>query len=194
MNLNFVKQQTPLKVDGFDFINFHLEQYQEYFIPIKGRYSSDKLDPLYSKYSNCLSLTYMSINTWNVFLKLIPDHCGKLRTSSTYECPFTGYKHTSILPVCILSNDPLKYILHYSDSDGTRPPWYAEMACDASWNYKEEIFKVERYTHNVSKSFLGPGYTQMFYPNDGHASLDLIGIELDNGDTVLFLINKWYNK
>lgn len=195
MELTIVEQPVPFKMEHFDFLNCDLEDYYKYLKELPRSTSEKKVEEFLEQHSNCFILNYSGKDTWKVLSKIIPDDYELLKESSEYECPFTGFKHVSLWPVFILTPNPEDYIRKvYCTEEFDRLPWYADMACDASWNYDKELLSPASHLTRITKSFMGPGYTQMFYPNDGHSDFDLISINLSNGDSIVFLVLKWYNK
>jgi hypothetical protein len=68
---------------------------------------------------------------------------------------------------------------------------------DGEWNmsYREELSTPSCFTSNpATRAFLGSCSTQMFYPTDGSYCFDNITIQLDNGDSLLCVVIRWYNK
>lgn len=47
---------------------------------------------------------------------------------------------------------------------------------------------------NTDLITIGSGYTNAGNENDGHFDMEKIGINIDNGDTVMFVILRCYNK
>lgn len=183
---NPVQQEKKLSAKNFDFMNQGLNKFTEYFKDVK-------VNP----FSNRLDLEYLAIKPLERLKNILPDEfTEKLFKASSYKCPFNGYRHYSLIPVSILTEDPLYYIKLFHDvQDNVRSlPWYTNMACDPTWNKDEEITETDQYLNSVIRCAMGSGYTQTFYPNDGHFSHDVLGIEIDNGDILLFLVMKWYNK
>lgn len=181
-----VKQATKLKMSNFDFHNYELKKFDSYFLDIKK-----------NPFKNSLDLGYLSIKPLERLKNIVSDEfLDKLYKAAQYTCPFNGYRHHCIVPVSILTDNPLYYIKkhHVIVDDSTRTPWYTDMACDPTWNKDEEITETDQYLSSVILCAMGSGYTQTFYPNDGHFSHDVLGIEIDNGDILLFLVMKWYNK
>lgn len=181
-----VKSKTPYKIEYFDFLNDDLRQYTDYFVNLKD-----------NPFTNSLHLSYLSLKPWSTLKNILSeDEIKSIIYSSSYECPFNGYKHTSLVPVAILTDNPIDYIRLYNQINPVedRDLWYSEMACDPTWNKDDHINYVDQYINSINKALLGPGYTESFYPNDGHNSIDTVAIQLENGDYILFLILKWYNK
>lgn len=195
MSLTIVEQPTPLSLDRFDFVSHDLEDYCKYFKALPKQYEEKKLKALQEQYNNCYILNYSGKNTWNVLSKILPEDYELLKISSQYECPFTEFTHTSLWPAFILTENPIDYIRMVDCTEQyPKLPWYADMACDASWNYDKEVFKPSAYLSKISRSFIGPGFTQTFYPNDGNSDYALIAMDLSNGDTLVFVVLEWYNK
>lgn len=175
------KQTKKYNLSGFDFMNQNMINYIEFFREVKTNHRSNYINLEYFKYDVRKSL------------KGIIDHdfVNQLYQNSSYTCPFTGYKHNSLIPIAILTDKPIDYVIAHNGDDS---PWYAEMACDPTWYKEEDITNLCYNISSVSQSLIGPGYTSMFYPNDGGADKSIIGIDLENGDTIVFVILKWYNK
>lgn len=168
----------------FDHLNFELDKFDRYFINV------DK-----NPKSNSIKLSYFSTKPKLRLNGLIDqEFIDKLFAASAYKCPFNEYIHSSLSPVAILSDNPMQYIEMKREPESGLP-WWADMACDPTFlKEDDEDVIVETYLTNVDQALLGPGYTDFFYPSDGSNYTDTIGIELENGDIVLFLIKKWYNK
>lgn len=195
MNLTIVEQSTPLSIENFDFINYDLDDYCKYFKSVPTILAEKKVETLLAQNTNCFILNYSGRDNWKSLSKILPDDYELLKVSSEYECPFTGFTHTSLWPAFILTENPIDYIRMVDcTKEYTKLPWYADMACDASWNYDKDLFNIPSHLNKITKSFMGPGYTQTFYPNDGHSDYSLISVDLSNGDTVVFIVLKWYNK
>ena len=180
-----VKSKTPYKIDYFDCLNNDLYQYTDYFVNLKD-----------NPFTNRLHLSYLSLDIKKRLSNIADDEINQMINDSSYKCPFNGYTHHSLIPVAILTDNPIDYI-HAAyrikpgeDSD----PWFTDMACDPTWNKDEAINFVGQYIDSVVKVAIGPGYTESFYPNDGHSGTDTVAVQLENGDYILFLILKWYNK
>lgn len=168
----------------FDHLNFELDKFDKYFINV------DK-----NPKSNSIKLSYFSTKPKLRLNGLIDqEFIDNLFSASTYKCPFNEYIHSSLSPVAILSDNPMQYIEMKREPERVLP-WWSDMACDPTFlKEDDEDVIVETYLTNVDQALLGPGYTDFFYPSDGSNYTDTIGIELENGDIVLFLIKKWYNK
>lgn len=183
---NPVQQEKKLSAKNFDFMNQSLNKFTEYLKDVKD-----------NPFSNRLDLEYLAIKPLERLKNILPDEfTEKLFKASSYKCPFNGYRHYSLIPVSILTEDPLYYIKLFHDvQDNVRSlPWYTNMACDPTWNKDDAITDYQQFFTSVIRASLGSGYTEMFYPNDGGYGFGTVGIELDNGDIVLFVIMKWYNK
>lgn len=168
----------------FDHLNFELDKFDKYFINV------DK-----NPKSNSIKVSYFSTKPKLRLNGLIDqEFIDNLFSASTYKCPFNEYIHSSLSPVAILSDNPMQYIEMKREPESVLP-WWSDMACDPTFlKEDDEDVIVETYLTNVDQALLGPGYTDFFYPSDGSNYTDTIGIELENGDIVLFLIKKWYNK
>lgn len=168
----------------FDHLNFELDKFDKYFINV------DK-----NPKSNSIKLSYFSTKPKLRLNGLIDqEFIDNLFSASVYKCPFNEYIHSSLSPVAILSDNPMQYIEMKREPERVLP-WWSDMACDPTFlKEDDEDVIVETYLTNVDQALLGPGYTDFFYPSDGSNYTDTIGIELENGDIVLFLIKKWYNK
>lgn len=168
----------------FDHLNFELDDFDKYFINVKN-----------NPKSNSIKLSYFSMKPKLRLNGLIDqEFIDKLFAASNYKCPFNEYIHSSLSPVAILSDDPMQYINMKRDEE-CGLPWWSEMACDPFFLKEDDKdVSIDTYLTSIDKALLGPGYTYFFYPNDGSSYTSTIGIELENGDIILFLIKKWYNK
>lgn len=181
--LNVVEQKKKFKLDG-DFTGYDLNKFTKYFVKVKKNHRA-----------NSLSLSYLSINALKRLENIIDDEfTTKLFKASSYRCPFNGFVHKSIIPVAILTDNPIDYIRMYHKTENDKYlPWYTEMACDPEWN-KEDVVNAASYLSGIERALIGPGYTEMFYPSDGSTYTTNIGIELENGDVILFALKEWFNK
>lgn len=185
---NIVEQKKSYELKHFDFMNDDLDQYAKYFKTIKGNHKSNSLD-----------LEYLSMTAKSRLRNIIDyDFFSKMMEDSTYNCPFTGYKHYSIVPVTILTDNPIHYIRLFHGVDindeKTYTAWYTDMACDPTWNKDIDYSDAYSQTSKVDSILLGTGYTNFYMPNDGHSSNEIVAIELDNEDYILFIVKKWFNK
>lgn len=184
MNLKFVKRENDNKkpdYEWWDFVNASLNQYKDYFVSVKG--DDDR---------HVLRLSYFGYSLYKQFNNLIhTDQMNELLTASEYHCPFNAYKHISIAPVAILTSTEQAREYVKAKNEG-REPYYTDMACDPEWRRPDVITNVEEYTNDILTMALGPGFTDSCWPGDGYASQGIIGIDLENGDTLLFIIVQWY--
>lgn len=152
----------------------------------------------YNTKANRINLGYFSYTVKDKLKGIISNEANKLLLdSSLYVCPFNESKHVSIVPVCILTDDPIHYIRLNSginESEDKSLPWYTDMACDPTWRKDDPISAVYYELDSVSMTALGSGYTNMWWPNDGSFSISPVAMDLDNGDTIIFACLKWYNK
>ena len=164
------------KPKDYDYLNDSLCEYHE-------KFNKFKLD----ESKNVLHLDYFGYNPISNCQDLFDFDINELLNASIYNCPFNGYKHYSILPISIVTNDPRSYIIKKLGHDKV---WYADMACDLSWNQDQDKYHLT----SIAKILMGPGYTNLFYPSDGGNLLDYVSIDLSNGDELICVIWKWYNK
>ncbi len=178
--MKFVKNNKPFDCNEWTFVSRDLCDYNNYFVPIKNKDDRTFLD-----------FGYFGYDTLNAPHKVLDiDFLNDLYKVAKYVCPFNKFEHTSIIPLGVLTNDPMSYITKHN---GKHTPWYAEMACDI-WEPIENYNNIGNHLTGIQHLFLGHGYTDSCYPSDGHASKESVGINLENGDTVLFAILYWYNK
>ena len=177
------KQPTPYSNESFDFMNNNMTKYLEYF---------KDLDTIYGR--NYIRLSYFSLDPKKTLKGIVDqDLTNQLFQASSYKCPFNGYLHTSIIPIAILTDNPMDYVNAHNQYSNKVPPW-AEMACDPDWLKFPLMRELIGDMTTIEKTLLGSGYTDIFYPNDGSPDKSVIGIDLENGDTIVFAIMEWYNK
>ena len=177
------KQPTPYSNESSDFMNNNMTEYLEYFRDIDTNHRS-----------NYIRLSYFSLDPKKTLKGIVDrDLTNQLFQASSYKCPFNGYLHTSIIPIAILTDNPMDYVNAHNQYSNKVPPW-AEMACDPDWMKCEDMADLIDEITPIGDVLLGSGYTNIFYPNDGTPDRSIIGIDLENGDTIVFAIMTWYNK
>lgn len=144
---------------------------------------------------NMLKLGYINYNPWSALFRtgvFDVEAVTALRQSSAYECPLTYKGYFALLPLCIFSEDLDKYFPQ------EQKPWYYEMAVDKSWNCQDDNshlfpdqFDLETALYHC---ILGPGYTSSTMPNDGSPGVELVVLDLSNGDKMVAAARSWYNK
>lgn len=128
---------------------------------------------------NILKLAYLSLNPFLSFESFIDDPAHDiLKKLSTYTCPYTGYKHYAFVPVAILSNDIEKFL--------EKDVQYNDMVIDRKWNHKDIDSYDESYRSKVIDILLGPGLRYKGMSQKGSVYTGIVGINCDNGDTVVF--------
>lgn len=165
--MNIIPQKKPIK-RNFDYVGC-LHQYDLLF-KFRKKDSRDKL-----------RLGSIRENVLKTLAKLEIDVTEMIKASE-YECPFNGYIHVSLYPAFIYTDD-IDFYLDKLHIDG----WERGILLD-----REYIDSIDPVNESV-QYLMGPGYTHTCYPSDGSSSLEFISVDLDNGDTLEFLVRTWYN-
>lgn len=167
---------------NFDFLNDSLEYYRPYLRTI---YKDDRF---------LLRLSYFGYNAMQSLYDIVDStQLDHLFMCSQYKCIANGYTHYSVLPVGILTT-PEQGVEYIKMKNNGEMPWYTKMATDPTWWTPQDIGDPEEFEEKFLMARLGPGYTYGKSPSDGSSETAIYGIDLDNGDTVLFIMNLWYNK
>lgn len=135
-----------------------------------------------------ITLADISVNRWRALERLGID-ISKVQEEFIYECPFhNGNKYYWFIPSILLSRDVNKYRKNPNDKYSREA-----IAFDQEWINK--MFKQETYHEdNIVKSMLGHGYTDCTLPYDGNGQIELVVLELNNGDFIMGPIWVWFNK
>lgn len=114
-------------------------------------------------------------------------------------CPLTGWDYYPMVPFCILSDKPDKYI---DKAFG----WVQEMMGDKEWMQrivfgdlgaepmKDSLSIGEDELSRAHVFMLGTGYDACFLPSDGSNHLEWFVVKLDNNDYLLMAGWVWFNK
>lgn len=168
--MQFIKQ--PKVIDRmYDYVNYDLARYDEIF---KERDETDD--------RSIIRLASLQTNVVNLLKTNFGIDVTEIIDTSLYQCPVNEYTHCSIYPVYIRCADANHWFdkIHLQD-------WKRDMATDT------ESIANEAPTDVYATIKMGHGYTYACSPNDGTAELDYIAADLENGDTLVFRIYKWYN-
>lgn len=141
---------------------------------------------------NLFATSYISPVGWNALLSIRhfdKTAVGQWRDLTSYECPYTHRTYYGMIPIGILTKDPLQYC-------PSPDVWYAKMACDREWNFPNGFLTSSDLTelNEIQRCVIGPGYTHGTMINDGNSSLHPVVVDLSNGDAVLFITHVWHNK
>jgi hypothetical protein len=145
---------------------------------------SHKLNASVDLSKQILALQMLHPNPWTALKCLHIDAEGI--KSATYECPYTGYTHYSIVPVALISDNLAG---KYADVDH----WNKEYLFDhefARHLWKEKVLEIGV----IAKMLLGSGWTSGTHITDGSRGEIATTVALDNGDKLLVQTWEWYNK
>ena len=134
-------------------------------------------------------LDYINHNPWKALSTLKIDFF-EIKNESKNFCPFSDREYFAIAPFILLSREPEKY---FNNIEELKNSPFKEIALDKSWNlssYNEDKFGIT----SIHQSILGSGYTDNIRPGDGSKSIESIIIDLDNGDSIICFVWKWFNK
>jgi len=128
-------------------------------------------------------------NTWETLKKFEIDY-EMLQKRVTYECYMTGNKYYWFLPMMILcgySTKAYRGLSSFSDP-------YFNMLFDEEWTLQFlEGYSVENI-NKIQQSLLGHGYTLGTLPSDGSNSIEVVWVEMSNGDKLVGFCWIWHNK
>jgi len=131
----------------------------------------------------------MFMNFYHPFttLKRLSIDASELRQNCTYRCPFRH--HTSfygLLPIAIKTNDVAKY----------RQNGFENAAFNSIFDLEWQKNRIDQIlsSNQISKAFLGHGFTDGTLPFDGDNAIVNVKLQLSNNDFILALTWEWYNK
>lgn len=178
---NILPSRKTYKAEESDYLSLDLNEYQQYF---------EKSEKVIKEYGNIFYLSRLGYNNWKVLDKLFDaEWVGQLEVDAAYICPFSDNNFYALYPVAILTHDASQYI--------EKSHYLYDLSMDGEWNMsdRENLHKSLYFTSNpITRAFLGSCSTQMFYPTDGSYYFDNITIQLENGDSLLCVVIRWYNK
>lgn len=183
MTHKFVESPSSEYFDDYEFVVDGLTDYKKYFVSVNP-----------SDTRHIFRLSHFGYTGSSLYKNILDDEfMNALSKASEYECPFNGYVHQSIMPIAIATS-PEQARIYIKDRNDGRLPYYTDMACDPEWDRPSNIVDADEYLYSIRSTLLGPGYTESCYPDDGSSDRCVIGINLENGDTVLFAVLQWFNK
>ena len=132
------------------------------------------------------------------------DQVNSIESDSAYNDPFYNTVHYGICPIAIIcdSAEPYDKRIQYDK-------YLLEMLHDRSWKQQDELVEklksgqdllicsslFEYFSGSYLKLHLGPGYTDMCHPSDGHAGHTVALMDIEGStDKVLCFVREWYNK
>jgi hypothetical protein len=123
---------------------------------------------------------YNEGNPWNVLPGRFKISAMNLEVKVRYECPYTGNTFYWLVPYALILKENS---VEYYGGDKDQYPF------DLEW--WKNLFN---HPTQIMMSLLGHGYTEGTLPCDGGNSIELVTIDLDNGDQLLAFCWFWYNK
>lgn len=149
---------------------------------------------------NVLDLGYIHPNHWTALRELRYFNSAsidQLQFFSTYKCPYTLQKYSAFVPLAIFDTNVEKY---FSDPVFENKPWYYEMACDKSWNLRDDdpyaaYENVEDKMSNIDILLQGSGYTSGCRISDGSWSRVPVLVDIVQAKGLLYgTMLVWHNK
>lgn len=133
-----------------------------------------------------IPLIFMSFYHPFTTLKKFNIDAEELHQCCKYDCPFREQIiFYGLLPIAIKTDDSTKY--RHNGFENTYNSVF-----DLKWqkNYVDQILSVDQ----ISKSFLGHGFTDGTLPFDGNNSIVNVKLQLSNNDFIIAHTWEWYNK
>jgi hypothetical protein len=123
---------------------------------------------------------YNDGNPWVVLPNRFKIDARNLEKAVQYKCPYTRNIFYWILPhALILKKNSVEYYGGNKDQYAFDLEWWKNLSNNPG---------------KIVMSLLGHGYTEGTLPCDGVNSIELVTIDLDNGDQLLAFCWFWYNK
>lgn len=127
-----------------------------------------------------------------------------------YTCAYNGFKHRSIMPICIISdNDAENKYSNFLENYRYKKmlldkEWQLSFICDPNDLNDENISDNEFFQillsnlsnmqSKISQLKMGSGYTEFCLDSDGSYSDTIVALKLSNGDYMICKILLWFNK
>lgn len=111
-----------------------------------------------------------------------------IKNISKYDCPYTGLSFTGLMPLAIATNHPEQWF-------NTKAWWY-DMMADQEYNsdWIEDLKAGKVKLTPITQCVIGPGYTSGTMINDGGTSIDVVVMDVSNGDMIVACTHDWHNK
>ena len=151
-----------------------------------------------------LRLGFLAYNTWVALERLAIDLQCTFRQMVAYKCPFSDNRYYWFVPCAVFTDNVEWWVDRVEGSIQLG----RDYALDVEW--QRNVFNgCRQRTHpggcnpilaktfplsDIDKAFLGHGYTDFTYPNDGDGHLHPAVVSLSNGDYLGGTVWVWYNK